>query len=52
MIETMTTSGFLFTVNKYRGRFMLQLEKRKAYRLTIAIFTAITIIVICWIARP
>lgn len=52
IIPTMTTSGYLYTVNKYRQRWLLELEKRKAARYLIAIFTCVVIIVMAWLVRP
>ncbi len=52
IIPTLCNNSFLYTVHRHKDRFMLELEKRKAFRLTIAIFTCVVVIVLAWILRP
>ncbi len=52
MIPTLTSDGFLHKVNRHRQRFLTELERRKAFRYCIAIFTCIAIIVMAYIVRP
>ncbi len=52
MIPTLTSDGFLHKVNRHRQRFLTELERRKAFRYCIAVFTCIAIIVMAYIVRP
>ncbi len=52
MIETLTTNGFLYRVNRHRAQMELYIQKRKALGYTIAIAILVTISVMCWIVAP
>lgn len=45
-------TGYLYEVSRNRDRWLLAMQKRKAFRLTLAIFTALSIGIIAWIVRP
>ena len=49
MIHTLTTSGYLYKVNRHRQKFLTQIEKRRAVMLCAGITACVTISTLIWI---
>ncbi len=51
MIHTIVSNGHLYRVNRDRQAMQDKLDKRKAFILTLLLFTVVAVGVMAWILR-
>ncbi len=52
MIQPLLGQGTLYHINRNRDRWLMEMERRKAFYYVCAITVSVAVIVMSWIVKP